>query len=142
MASNPLSVTRKNTAPTQDPMRGHAQMWKHVNSMPSDDLATKAAEISYSLPILGALAGNPKVTSKNVIKATADAAGAGKMPPSKAVEIISQMPADPEKLQPWLKGLYAAGMTALVHMKAVMMREQASQGASAAPQPAQPGVPT
>jgi hypothetical protein len=124
MASNPLSTTRKNVAPTQHPMHAHAQLWQHVQNMPPDQLEQATAAASYGVPILGALASNPKTTRKDVIKAAADAAGAGKIPPSQAVDLISQMPDDPTKLQPWLHALYAAHLTALVHMKARALGNQ------------------
>lgn len=141
MASNPLTSTRKNTAPPEHPVMQHAKMWQHVGNMAPDDQADKTTELSYALPIMGALAWNPKTTRKDVIKAAADAAGAGKIPPTQAVSIISQMPDDPDKLQPWLQGMYKANLTALVHLKAAQMPGQAPQGA--APQAAQApqGVP-
>lgn len=107
----------------------HANVWQHINSMAPDDQASTMDELKYSLPILGALANNPKTTRKDVIKAAADAAGSGKIDPSKAVSLISQMPDDPTKLQPWLKTMYATDLTAMVHLKAAAM-----------PQAPQPGV--
>lgn len=135
--SNPLMNASK--APSQDkhPAHMHAQMWQHVNNMHPSEHASKAQEIAYGLPIIGALASNPKTTRKDVIKAAADAAGAGKIEPSMAVSIISQMPDDPNKLQPWLKGIYAANLSAMVHLKAAMMAQQQPQPMPAA----QPGVP-
>ncbi len=106
-----------------DPMMIHAKAWQHVNGLPSQDIPAHADRIDYVLPILGALASNPKVTSKMVIKAAAQATADGKVPPSQAVSFISQMPAEPEKLQPWLRQLYAANLSAAVHMKAAMMAE-------------------
>ncbi len=133
MASNPLSSARK--APSQDrhPAHTHAQMWQHVNSMGPDDQASKMQELQHSLPVIGALASNPKTTRKDVIKAAADAAGAGRIDPSMAVSFISQMPDDQTKLQGWLKGIYAANLSAMVHLKAAAMPGQQQQ--------AQPGVP-
>lgn len=128
--ANPLA-SRKPAAQDQHPAHVHAQMWKHINAMAPDDQASKVQELQHTLPVIGALASNPKTTRKDVIKAAADAAGAGKINPSMAVSFISQMPNDPDKLQPWLKGIYAANLSAMVHLKAAAMPEQ---------QP-QPGVP-
>lgn len=118
--ANPLTSTRQRP-PGQHPAQMHAQVWQHVNGLAPDDQASKVAELTYSLPILGALANNPKTTRKDVIKAAAEAAGAGKIDPSMAVSIISQMPNDPDKLQPWLKNIYATNLSAMVHLKAAMM---------------------
>lgn len=131
MASNPLQ-SRKPAAPADHPAKMHAHIWQHVQGMDADTQATKATQLSYGLPILGALASNPKTTRKDVIKAAADAAGVGKLDPSQAVAMISQMPDDPDKLQPWLKGLYATNLSAMVHLKAAQMPEPAAP---------QPGVP-
>lgn len=125
--NNPLASMRQ--APAQPhPAQMHAQMWQHVNSMAPDDQAAKMQELQYGLPIIGALANNPKTTRKDVIKAAADAAGAGKIDPSMAVSIISQMPDDPTKVQAWLKGMYAANLSAMVHLKAAAMPTQQPQG--------------
>jgi hypothetical protein len=113
---NPLSS--KPRAPAEHPVMAHAKIWQHVNAMSPDDAAAKTTELTHVLPIMGALASNPKVTRKDVIKAAADAAGAGHIQPSQAVQFISQMPQDDDKLQAWLKNAYATNLTALVHLKA------------------------
>lgn len=142
MAENILSSKRKNVAPTADhPMMMHAQTWQHVNGMAQDDMTSKAIEVNAWLPTLGALAGNPKVTSKDIIKAAADAAGIGTMRPSQAVSFISMMPDDPDKLRPWLKNLYAANLSALVHIKAALMPTPQPAAAPVAPAQAAPGMP-
>lgn len=130
---NPLSS--RPSAPPEHPVMAHAKIWQHVNAMAPDDAAAKTAELTHVLPIMGALASNPKVTRKDVIKAAADAAGAGAIPPSQAVQVISQMPQDDDKLQPWLKGLYETNLTALVHLKAAQAQPQQS------PQPVQQAAP-
>jgi hypothetical protein len=53
------------------------------------------------------------------------------------VDFISRMPEDPAKLGQWLRGLYAANLSAIVHMKAAMMP---APGAPAAPQVPPPGA--
>lgn len=126
--ANPLSSTRKLASNDQHPAHMHAKVWQHVNAMSPDDQASKVDELKYSLPILGALSSNPKTTRKDVIKAAADAAGAGKIDPSMAVSLISQMPDDATKLQGWLKGLYAQNLSAMVHLKAAAMPAQQPQG--------------
>lgn len=129
---NPLSGARTPIAPAEHPMLGHAKIWRHVNAMAPNDMADSAGTMSATLPSLAALAGNPKVTRKDVIKAAADAVGGSQLPPSQAVKFISDMPDDPDKLQVWLKQMYQTHLTALVHMKAAMTPD-----AQAAPQ----GVP-
>lgn len=143
--ANPLATSRKPQAP--HPAEMHAKMWQHVNTMQSDEMTAQIQQSSYATPILGALAADPKVTRKDVIKAAADAAADGKIPPSQAVSFITQMPDDPDKLRPWLKGLYAANMSALVHMKAAQMPApapvQAPAPAQTQPAPQMPqGAPT
>lgn len=131
--NNPLSANRPTSPSKSDhPATLHAKVWQHVNGMSPDDQASKMDELTYSLPILGALANNPKTTRKDVIKAAAAAAGDGKIDPSMAVSIISQMPDDPMKLGPWLKNMYSTNLSAMVHLKAAAAPQQ---------QPVQPGVP-
>lgn len=134
---NPLS-SKPQKPPTEHPVMAHAKIWQHVNAMAPGDATAKAEELSYAVPILGALAANPNVTRKDVIKAAANTAGVGKIAPSMAVQFISQMPQDADKVQPWLKGLYAANLTALVHLKAAQM--PAAQPGTPVPSPA-PGAP-
>lgn len=112
---------------------GHARVWAHVQQMQPEDISSKSDQLEDVLPILGELAGNPKVTSKMVIKASAQASADGKISPDEAVKFISQMPPDPDKLQPWLRTLYAANLAAQVHMKAAMIK--ASQPLPQVPQP-------
>jgi hypothetical protein len=132
MAPNPLASTQKQPASSApDPMLVHARLWRHAHSMDDDALAHKTDQVSYTLPIIGKLAGDPNVKPKDVIKAAASAAADGKATAQEAVQMISQMPSDPEKLQPWLKQLYAVQMTSLVHMKAAAMM-RSGQGAPGA----------
>lgn len=137
--SNPLAA-QQIMRPTPDhPAMTHAKAWQHVNSMSPDDMPDKATQMDKLLPIFAKLAGNPNVKMKDVIRAAADAAAHGIAKPSEAVAFISQMPSDPEKLQPWLKGIYETNLSALVHMKASMLQQ-----AQGAPQPApqaQPAMP-
>lgn len=126
------------------PMMMHAKMWQHANSIPKDDLDKKTDTSNYITPLLGQLSSDPDVTSKDVIKAAAGAAADGKIQPDEAVHFISSMPDDPKKLQPWLKGLYKAHLSALVHMKAAQMQQQQAAMAppgAAAPQGPVPGGP-
>jgi len=107
--------------------------------------AVTFAPSSLILPTLGALAGDPKVTPKDVIKAAANVAADGTVEPGDAVQFISGMPPDPDKLRPWLKSLYAANLSAVVHMKAAMLQgpQGQPQGGNAPPQPAAaPAAPT
>ncbi len=109
----------------------HAQAWKHMHGQQEDDLKAHVETLDYGLPILGALAGNPKVTAKDVIKAVSSAVADQKLSPSKGVAMISDMPADADDLRPWLRDRYAMNLTAAVHAKAALM-------AKAQPQPVAP----
>jgi hypothetical protein len=131
---NPLSAKPKVAAPAEHPMLAHAKIWQHVNAMAPDDVAQHTAAADYTTPRIGALAANPNVTRKDVIKAAADWAGVGKIPPSKAVEFISALPNEPDKLQPFLRNLYLTNMTALIHMKAAAMPGQQAAPTQGAPQ--------
>ena len=142
---NPLSTTRRRPAETPpDPMLRHAQLWRHVNSQTPEVLPRHIGQMDYILPILGTLAGDPDVRAKDVIKAVTGAVAEDKIEPSKAVETIAAMPADPDKLRPWLKDRYAIGLATTVHAKAALLAQAASpQGAAptaapgaAVPQPA------
>jgi hypothetical protein len=135
---NPLAA-KPQTPKSEHPMMNHARVWRHVQQMHPDDIAAKTDRLDYMLPILGELARNPKVTSKDVIKAAAQAAADGKAEPNEAVQFISQMPDDPAKLQPWLRNLYETNISAQIHMKAARIQQ-----AQAAQQPTQaaPVTPT
>ena len=111
----------------------HAKLAAFAHGMPTEQLPGKTDLTSYVTPILGTLAGDPKVTSKDVVKAAAGAVADGKIAASDAVKFLSGVPEDPDQLRPWLKSLYSANMTALVHMKAAMMK-------NSAPAPVQPPV--
>ena len=136
MPTNPLESRRTAASQAPHPALQHARLWAHAQSLSPDQLASGTDLVSYVTTLLGALAANPKVTSKDVVKAAAQAAADGKVSPSKAVEFLSSMPSKPEDLRPWLKNLYVTNMTALVHMKAAAMA-----GAPAAPQAAPQGQP-
>lgn len=141
-----MSGPAPQAAPDPDhPALGHARLWQHVQNMDPGDLPGQIARLDHFLPIIGSLATNPKVTSKDVIRAAAKSAADGNATPSEAVKFITQMPADPDKLQPWLKGLYSANLSAVVHMKATVIQQ--AQGRQQAPQQQVPmappqGVPT
>ena len=139
MARNPLAAGRQMAA--DHPMMQHAKAHQFAHSLPTDELAQKTDVAGYVTPILGALASNPKVTSKDVVKATAQAVADGKVPASGAVQFLSGMPQNPDDLRPWLKGLYATNMTGLVHMKAAMMKNAPAPMAAPATvaPPAAPG---
>jgi septal ring-binding cell division protein DamX len=144
---NPLASRRRTApqTPLMHPMKAHAAVWQHVNSLSPDDLAKTADRADYSLPLLGELAGNPKVNAKDVIKAASQAAADGKITPTEAVQFISGMPDDASKLQGWLRGLYAVTMTTAVHAKAAQMKAAQQQPvAAAAPvqAPTTPSTPT
>lgn len=118
----------------------HAKMWKHVGGMAPDEADAAMTAASYTTPMIGALASNPKVTRKDVIKAASGWVSEGKIQASKAIDIISQMPDEPDKLRPWLKNLYAANLSGLVHLKAAQMATQ-QPSAPAQPGPAQAAAP-
>lgn len=119
----------------------HAQMWDHVSKIAPDDIAEKIARVDHILPILGALSSNPKTTAKDVIKAAAGVAANGTVAPSEAVQFITSMPAEQEKLQPWLRRLYEANLSAAVHLKAAAMQQTQQAAPPQQPVPMQaPGV--
>src|SRR4051812_3169303 len=104
--NNPLAADRQPSRGPH-PMMQHAQIWQHMHGQDDDTLKQHVANLDYGLPIMGALAANPKVTAKDVIKATAAAVADGKVAPSVGVALITSMPADPDKLRPWLRERYA-----------------------------------
>ena len=119
---NPLAPPRRAQADQKmHPMKAHALVWQHVSRMDDGTLAAKSKQLDSLLPIVGELAGNPDVTTKDVIKAASQAAAEGIATPTEAVQFISSMPEEPDKLQGWLKGFYALQMSASVHMKARQM---------------------
>jgi hypothetical protein len=137
MSDNPLASRRPSAAEAKpDPMHRHAQVWQHIEQQPADTLHQHVAFMDYALPIIGRLAGNPDVKAKDVIKALSGAVADGKMDASKAVANLGDMPADPDKLRPWLREKYADALATTVHAKAALMR----QGAMPPPGPAAPGA--
>lgn len=126
---NPLTSSRvKPPASAPDPMLRHAQLWQHMNSMDGDALKTQVAAMDYGLPIIGKLAGDPNVKAKDVIKAVSSAVADGHMQPSIAVATISDMPADTDKLRPWLRARYSDNLSAVVHAKAALLAQPQPQG--------------
>ena len=119
---NPLVAGRKSGAqPKPHPMMAHAQMWHAVNSMDAGHLAEVTQKTENLIGPLGALAHKPNLKRTDVIKAAADAAGAGHLSASDAVDFISQLPDKPEELKPFIMNRYAMSLTALVHAKAAQM---------------------
>ena len=141
MPDNPLASRRMKSNEPPHPAMQHAQLWQAVNQMSPDTLAQMSDTTSYMAPVIGALAANPKVTAKMVIRAVATASADGKMKPSEAVQFISSLPTDPDELQPFLRKLYAANLSGLVHMKARMMGDAAPQMASGQQAPADRPLP-
>jgi hypothetical protein len=125
-------------------MRRHAEVWQHIERQTPDILRQHVDFMDYALPIIGRLAGDPDVTAKDVIKAMSAAVADGQMEPSKAVATLANMPADPDKLRPWLKDRYADALATTVHAKAALMRQAAAPVAApvaAQAASAQNGVP-
>lgn len=136
MSDNPLASKRP--AEKKDhPMQRHALIWQHMHQQTPDVLQGHVAAMDYGLPILGKLAGDPNVTAKDVIKALSGAVADGQMQASKAVANLADMPADPDKLRPWLREKYADALATTVHAKAALMRQGAMQPPG---QPAAPAV--
>jgi hypothetical protein len=121
--NNPLVSSRHPAPSREDPMLRHAQMWQQAHSMPSDDLTQHIQTADYALPIFAALLANPKVTAKDVIKVTSGAVADGKISPSQGVQTITNMPADADKLRPWLREMYSNGLTMAVHAKAALLNQ-------------------
>jgi hypothetical protein len=141
MATNPLSSMRRNMVTSADhPMMQHARIWQHVNGMEPNAIPQKIDELDYAVPLMGQLAGNPKTSRKDIIKAAADAVGARKIDASQAISLISQIPDDQAKIQPWLRAMYATNLTALVHLKAAAIA-QTGGASSGVPQPVPSGPP-
>lgn len=136
--NHPLASRRPRPAEAEpDPMLRHAHLWRHIEGMHPDDLQKHVEMMDHGLPILGKLAGDPKVTAKDVIKMISNAVADGKMPASQGIAGIADMPADPDKLRPWLREKYADSLATTVHAKAALMRQAVPD---AAPQPVAPGV--
>lgn len=136
MNDNPLAPRKKSAPAPQaqqgpmpnsfvSPMHAHAAIWNGANNVPHDELDQLTAKTDYAIPVLGALASNPKVTGKDVIKALADSAANNYISPSEAVKLIQQIPESQEDIRPWLKSLYAFNLTAAVHLKAAALRRDA-----------------
>lgn len=130
---NPLSPPR--ATPKPDPMIAHAKIWRFAHSLPSDQLSESVERTNYVLPILGMLAAKTDLKPRDVIKAASAAVAEGKVEPTEAVRIISAMPTDPDKLRPWMRNLYETNMTAMVHLKAAMMKNATPPAAPSAALP-------
>ncbi len=139
MSDNPLSTNRNRPADAAPhPMMRHAELWQHVNKQTPEILQQHADTMDHVLPALAKLAGDPDVTAKDVIKAVTSAVAAGAIAPSTAVSTISDMPADPDKLRPWLKDRYATALAVTVHAKAALQQRAM---AAAGIQPGTTGTP-
>lgn len=122
--TNPLASRRAPDSPAEPhPMLRHAQIFAHVNNHSPEALQAHVGAMEGVLPTLGALAANPNVTAKDVIKAATKAVADGHMSPSRAVANIADMPADPDKLRGWLKERYADALAVTVHAKAALQRQ-------------------
>lgn len=139
--NNPLASGRPPASRAPHPMMQHAQMWKHMHGQDEDVLQQHVKTLDYGLPIMGALAANPKVTAKDVIKAVSSAVADSIMAPSQGVAMISSMPADADKLRPWLQERYALNLSAAVHAKAALMSRQQPQAQPPMPQGGPPMAP-
>lgn len=140
MSDNPLATRRAQREQAKPhPMMRHAQLWQHINNQPADVLDQHVRTMDYVLPVLGGLAADPKVTAKDVMKAMSNAVADKIIDPTSAVQTISQMPADPDKLRTWLREKYADYVTTTVHAKAAQMR--AAPAAPASPAVGSDGVP-
>jgi hypothetical protein len=128
MSDNPLASRRPRPAEPKDhPMLRHAQIFQHIEKQTPDTLQKHVGFMDYALPIMGRLAGNPDVTAKDVIKALSGAVADGQMEPARAVANLADMPAEPDKLRPWLREKYADALATTVHAKAALMRQGAMQ---------------
>ncbi len=138
MSDNPLSRSRPSPVQQKpDPMQQHAMIWAQMHQQPKDTLRQHVALMDYALPILGQLSSDPNVSAKKVIKAVAGAVADQKLAPSQGVAMISQIPPDADKVQPWLRQMYETQLTATVHAKAALMKSLLP-GGGAQPQGAPP----
>ncbi len=135
MSDNPLAQSRPRPSQGKpDPMQQHAMIWAHMHQQPREALQQHVSLMDYALPILGQLSSDPNVSAKKVIKAVAGAVADQKLAPSQGVAMISQIPPDADKVQPWLRQMYETQLTATVHAKAALMKSMLP-GGGAQPQP-------
>ncbi len=143
MAMNPLMLAAKAPMPTmpkEHPAMSHAQAWQSVQQIPPEELAERTARLDKTLPILGALASDPKVTFRKAVKVAAKAAADHSIPAAEIVQFISLMPTDDKKIGAFLKDVYSRSMSSLVHMKAAMLDRDGGQQPEQ-PMGAQPPMP-
>ena len=108
-----------------------------------EQIAQHITMLNAGLPDMAKLAHKPNVTRTDVLKATADAVGSKRITASEAIQFITSMPEDPEKLRGWLQTRYHTGLAASVALHSVGHQMVAGgQGApQAAPGMPQPGAP-
>ena len=135
MMNNPLAAQR----PQQDdPMRRHAMVWAQMQQQSPDALHQHIMLTDYALPVLGALAANPNVNAKDVVKAVSGAVADRRIDPAQGVAFISKIPADDDKVGPWLKQTYADAITSNVHAKAALITKARQAQMAQGPQPMAP----
>tara|TARA_R110000868_G_scaffold143298_1_gene361342 strand:- start:2781 stop:3296 length:516 start_codon:yes stop_codon:yes gene_type:complete len=136
---NPLSDRPASDRAPVDPMYRHAQIWQHAQGMKDNDADVKIGQLEHILPVLGALAHNPRTTAKDVIKAAANSASKQVITPSEAVKFITMIPPKSDDLLPWLRDLYTGNLSLAVHLHASKMARLPAQDGSVAPQMPGPG---
>lgn len=114
-------------APAQRPQPPSAGAYIQSLGLSPADVAKHVSLADYAAKEFGALARNPDVTHKDVINSAGQAVADGQITPTQAVQMLSQVPQDPDKLKPWLDAQYAGHLTAAVHLKAMMMGGQTPQ---------------
>lgn len=131
--SNPLSAApaaplggapgAMNEQPTQQ------QPAPQMPQIHPDDLPQHVAQANYMLPLLGALAKDPKVTRKDVVKAVSGIMGDGRMTAGEAIDLLSKVPSNPDQLRAWLREKYSHLITGAVHLNATHLLQQVGRNA-------------
>jgi hypothetical protein len=113
----------------------HAQIGAGLRAqqIPPGEVDKRIGDVMYAYNEFSKLASDPDATTKDLIKATADAVGKGKAKPEMAVGMLSSAPDDPKKLHDWLQSQALMHLSALVHLKMMKLQNAAQahpQGAA------------
>lgn len=112
-----------NNGPAQQQPGG--QMSQQIHQ---DDLPRHIDDANYMLPIVSGLARNPKVTRKDVVKAVSGAMGDGKFTAAEAIELLSQVPSNPDALKAFLRQKYTQLIQGAIHLNAAQAILQQQRG--------------
>jgi hypothetical protein len=130
--SNPLSSAAPapmDAAPAAA-NNGPSQQQQPGGQMPQlhpDDLPKHIDDANYMMPIMSKLARDPKVTRKDVVKAVSGGMADGKFTAQEAIELLSQVPSNPEALKAFLRQRYTALIKGAVHLNAASSQAMQQQ---------------